>query len=82
MLASLLSMSLCACKPAEEQSVAKPFETADVQALVEAGAFSEELETLDADAVDYMSAGDWDLTLFTCTYGGQSRVTIRCEEIG
>ena len=49
MLASLLSMSLCACKPAEEQSVAKPFETADVQALVEAGAFSEELETLDAD---------------------------------
>ena len=41
-----------------------------------------ELETLDADAVDYMSAGDWDLTLFTCTYGGQSRVTIRCEEIG
>ena len=29
--------------------MAKPFETADVQALVEAGAFSEELETLDAD---------------------------------
>jgi len=38
-----------------------------------------ELETLDADAVDYMSAGDWDLTLFTCTYGGQSRVTVYCD---
>ena len=26
-----------------------------------------------------MRAGDWDLTLFTCTVGGQQRVTIRCE---
>lgn len=27
-----------------------------------------------------MTAGDYDLTLFTCTYGGQSRVTVRCQQ--
>jgi len=26
-----------------------------------------------------MAAGEWDLTLFTCNYSGQSRVTVRCE---
>lgn len=26
-----------------------------------------------------MVSGDWDLTLFTCTPGGSSRVTVRCE---
>jgi sortase A len=25
-----------------------------------------------------MESGDWDLTLFTCTTGGQSRITVRC----
>lgn len=25
-----------------------------------------------------LEAGDWDLTLFTCTYGGGSRVVVRC----
>ena len=25
-----------------------------------------------------MTSGDWDLTLFTCTYGGQERYTVRC----
>lgn len=29
--------------------------------------------------VEDMTAGDYDLTLFTCTYGGASRVTVRCE---
>lgn len=28
--------------------------------------------------IEDMTAGDYDLTLFTCTYGGQSRVTVRC----
>lgn len=37
------------------------------------------LETLQPTAVEDMTAGGWDLTLFTCTYGGQSRVTVRCE---
>ena len=40
-----------------------------------------ELETLPGSAVEDMSAGQWDLTLFTCTYGGQSRVTIRCRQV-
>lgn len=31
--------------------------------------------------VDGMITGDWDLTLFTCTRGGQYRVTVRCDKI-
>lgn len=38
-----------------------------------------EIETLDPYAVEDMRSGDWALTLFTCTVGGQSRVTVRCE---
>ena len=38
------------------------------------------LETLAPEDVDGMLAGDWSLTLFTCTLGGQSRVTVRCVE--
>lgn len=30
-------------------------------------------------AIGEMTSGDFDLTLFTCTYGGQSRVTIYCD---
>lgn len=26
-----------------------------------------------------MKNGDWDLTMFTCTYGGKNRVTVRCK---
>ena len=37
-----------------------------------------ELEMLRPTAVEDMTAGDWDLTLFTCTLGGQARVTVRC----
>ena len=40
-----------------------------------------ELETLPGSAVEDMSEGQWDLTLFTCTDGGQSRVTIRCRQV-
>lgn len=40
-----------------------------------------DLETLPGTAVKDMEAGDWDMTLFTCTYGGKSRVTIRCRRI-
>lgn len=36
-------------------------------------------EELPGTAVEDMEAGDWDLTLFTCTLGGRSRVTLRCE---
>ena len=38
-----------------------------------------EMETLSAYDVEEMVSGDWDLTLFTCTIDGQSRMTVRCE---
>ena len=37
------------------------------------------LETLSPYAVSDMTSGDWALTLFTCTVGGQSRLAIRCD---
>lgn len=39
-----------------------------------------EMETLSPYATEEMTVGDWDLTLFTCTIGGQRRVTVRCEQ--
>ena len=38
-----------------------------------------EIETLSPFAIEEMTSGDWDLTLFTCTVGGKSRVTVRCK---
>ena len=38
------------------------------------------LETLSPSAVSDMTSGDWALTLFTCTVGGQSRLAIRCDQ--
>ena len=40
------------------------------------------VEVLAPSDVEDMTAGDYDLTLFTCTYGGASRVTVRCERAG
>ncbi len=40
------------------------------------------IETLGSYDIEEMEEGDWDLTLFTCTVGGASRVTIRCEATG
>lgn len=37
------------------------------------------LEALGPTAVEEMTAGEWPLTLFTCTPGGQSRVAVRCD---
>ena len=37
------------------------------------------LETLSPYAISDMTSGDWALTLFTCTVGGQSRLAIRCD---
>lgn len=39
------------------------------------------VDILPPAAIEDMTAGDYDLTLFTCTYGGESRVTVRCERI-
>ena len=40
-----------------------------------------ETETLGRKDVDRLQGGDWDLTLFTCTIGGATRVTVRCERV-
>jgi sortase A len=36
-------------------------------------------DILDPSAVDAMTAGDFDLTLFTCNYGGSNRITVYCD---
>lgn len=38
-----------------------------------------ELDNLAGTAVAEMESGEWDLTLFTCTLDGQTRVTVRCN---
>lgn len=38
-------------------------------------------EVLGPGAVEDMTAGEYDLTLFTCTYGGENRVTVRCDRM-
>ena len=37
-------------------------------------------EVLNPTAVEDMMSGEYDLTLFTCTYGGENRITVRCDE--
>ena len=39
------------------------------------------LDILQPTAIEEMTAGEFDLTLFTCTYGGKSRVTVRCDRV-
>ena len=36
-------------------------------------------DVLQPQAVEEMTAGLYDLTLFTCTYGGKTRVTVYCD---
>ena len=38
-----------------------------------------EIETLQPADVDALISGDWDLTIFTCTVGGQTRIAVRCD---
>jgi sortase A len=38
-------------------------------------------DVLNPNAVEEMTAGVFDLTMFTCTYGGKSRVTVLCNRI-
>lgn len=39
------------------------------------------MEVLPPAAVEEMIQSQWDLSLYTCTYGGQSRMTVRCQRI-
>lgn len=38
-------------------------------------------DLLSPTAVDEMTAGDFDLTLFTCTYSGTNRITVYCDMV-
>ena len=38
-------------------------------------------DVLGPTAVEEMTAGDFDLTLFSCTYGGAARITIYCDRV-
>lgn len=38
-------------------------------------------EILQPEEVEEMTSGVFDLTLFTCTYGGKNRVTVRCNQM-
>lgn len=40
-----------------------------------------ETDILAPTSVEEMVSGEYDLTLFTCTYGGKTRRTIRCDKI-
>ncbi len=39
------------------------------------------VDILSPAAVEEMTNGEYDLTLFTCTYGAQSRVAVRCSKV-
>ena len=39
------------------------------------------IETVGGYDIEKMEAGDWDLTLFTCTNKGKARAAVRCREI-
>lgn len=40
-----------------------------------------ELETLQPNETERLQSGNWPLSLFTCTYGGRTRYTVRCVEL-
>ena len=42
----------------------------------------EKTETLQPEDVEEMTQSEYDLSLFTCTLGGATRVTVRCRQIG
>lgn len=39
------------------------------------------IETVGPSDVEGLLSGDWDLTLFTCNTGGQTRCAIRCQRV-
>lgn len=41
-----------------------------------------DIEVRDPYDIEGMTESEWDLTLFTCTLGGRTRLTVRCAYIG
>ena len=41
----------------------------------------ENMQVLAPTEIEKMISGEYDLTLFTCTYGGRSRYTVRCKRL-
>lgn len=39
------------------------------------------IEIIKPDQVEYLCSGEWPLSLYTCTLGGQKRVTVHCEKV-
>lgn len=39
------------------------------------------IESVNGNNVEGMEKGDWDLSIFTCNYRGDARVTLRCKKI-
>lgn len=40
----------------------------------------DEVMVVAPDEAEQMTGGEWDLILFTCTYGGENRIAVRCTE--
>lgn len=40
-----------------------------------------EIQTLEPTAIEDMTTSIWDLSLFTCTLSGQTRLTVRCDKV-
>ncbi|MBQ8621561.1 MAG: sortase [Oscillospiraceae bacterium] len=40
-----------------------------------------DIEILQPNQVELLCSGEWPLTLYTCTIGGRTRVTVRCEKM-
>ena len=41
----------------------------------------EALLVLEPTDIEEMLSEEWDLSLFTCTFGGATRITVRCERL-
>lgn len=41
-----------------------------------------DIEILQPNQAEELCSGQWPLTLYTCTYGGRTRIVVRCERIG
>lgn len=40
-----------------------------------------DIEILQPDQAELLSSGEWPLSLYTCTMGGRTRLTVRCEAV-